>query len=43
MSHSCPFTLGQLLALHAIAVVAGHAQLAALLLAHAEAHYEEQA
>lgn len=39
--HNCPFTLGQLLALHAIAMVAGHPKLAALLLEHSAEHPEE--
>ena len=40
-SHPCPWTLGQLLALHAIAKTAGHHDLAALLLEHADQHYPE--
>lgn len=36
--HPCPWTLGQLLALHAIAKVAGHERLAAILLDHSRQH-----
>lgn len=36
--HPCPWTLGQLLALHAIAKVAGHDRLAAMLLDHSHQH-----
>ena len=39
--HACPWTLGQLLALHAIAKVAGHERLAALLLDHSRQHESE--
>ena len=39
--HPCPFTLGQLLALHAIAKVAGHDRLAAVLLDHSRDHESE--
>ena len=38
MTHECPFSLGQLLALHALVKVAGHETLAALLLDHSREH-----
>ncbi len=40
--HRCPWTLGQLLAMHAIAKVAGHDRLAALLLDHSRHHETEE-
>lgn len=43
MPHRCPFTLGQLLALHAIVKVAGHQRLADLLLNHSTQHEPEDA
>lgn len=36
--HPCPWTLGQLLAMHALVKVAGHERLAALILAHSREH-----
>ena len=39
--HRCPFTLGQLLAMHALVKVAGHERLAALILAHSREHEGE--
>lgn len=39
--HPCPWTLGQILALHAIAKVAGHDRLAAILLDHSRDHESE--
>lgn len=41
MTHPCPFTLGQLLALYAIAHTRGHLKLAAKVLEHARQHEEE--
>ena len=40
-AHPCPLTLGQILALAAIARVAGHERLAALLLDHSTQHDTE--
>jgi len=39
--HPCPWTLGQLLAMHALVKVAGHERLAALILAHSREHESE--
>lgn len=39
--HSCPFRLGELLALYAIAKVRGHDTLAAKLLDHSRQHESE--
>ena len=39
--HRCPWTLGQLLALHALVKVAGHERLAALILDHSREHESE--
>ena len=36
--HRCPWTLGQLLAMHALVKVAGHERLAALILDHSSQH-----
>ena len=40
MTHNCPWTLGQLLALYALAIVHGTPKLAAEVLAHTQ-HHEE--
>ena len=40
-AHRCPFTLGQLLAMHALVKVAGHERLAALILDHSREHESE--
>lgn len=40
--HPCPFTLGQLLAIHALVKVAGHERLAALILAHSSQHEPDE-
>ena len=42
IEHRCPWTLGQLLAMHALVKVAGHERLAALILDHSSQHEPDE-